>query len=197
MMKVIVDPKVVNITRYIPVEPETAGGIPILRSTGLKMAPPPRPKAPETQPPIKATVTSLLMTGVENIKSLFALTLFFFSLKDYSQSCLLIAKIVTTTHTTKKNAHIIKSYHEQSVYPGMMDGVLFDPLIRFTVTCVAKTLKHMPCFSHCLCDFSFSNISLSILSSSALSSRGFSIASSPWLIAYDITVYFFYSSLDA
>jgi hypothetical protein len=42
-------------------------------------------------------------------------------LKDYSHSCLLIAKIVTTTPTTKKNAQSIKSYHEQSVYPGIMD----------------------------------------------------------------------------
>lgn len=57
-------------TRYMPVEEATAGGIPMLRRTGLKIAPPPRPSAPETQPPAKATRTNLLITFGENLRSL-------------------------------------------------------------------------------------------------------------------------------
>lgn len=54
----------------MPVDEDTPGGIPILSKTGLKMAPPPRPKAPETQPPAKAINTSLLITFGENLRSL-------------------------------------------------------------------------------------------------------------------------------
>ena len=64
------EPKVVNITRYMPVEEETAGGIPILNKTGLKIAPPPSPRAPETQPPTNATETKLFTTLGENLRSL-------------------------------------------------------------------------------------------------------------------------------
>ena len=66
----IEEPRVVNITRYILVEEDTAGGIPILSKTGLNIEPPPSPRAPETQPPAKATKTSLLTTSGENLRSL-------------------------------------------------------------------------------------------------------------------------------
>ena len=78
------EPRVVNMTRYIPVDEETAGGIPILRSTGLKMAPPPRPRAPDTQPPANATVTNLLTMLGENLRSLLLIPLLYLILKNYS-----------------------------------------------------------------------------------------------------------------
>ena len=71
-------------TKYIPVEEETAGGIPILNITGLNIAPPPSPKAPETHPPTKATETNLLTTGGENFISLLQIPLLYFILKYYS-----------------------------------------------------------------------------------------------------------------
>ena len=83
-MKVIVAPNDVNITRYIPVEPETEGGIPILTKTGLKMAPPPSPNDPEIHPPIKATVTNLLITLKESLRSLLQIPLLYLILKYYS-----------------------------------------------------------------------------------------------------------------
>ena len=45
-------------TMYIPVAAETEGGKPISSSRGLKMLPPPRPKAPEIRPPINEKMRS-------------------------------------------------------------------------------------------------------------------------------------------
>lgn len=45
---------------YIPVEEATDGGTPILSKRGLKIIPPPKPKAPDTQPPKEAKTTSLV-----------------------------------------------------------------------------------------------------------------------------------------
>ena len=78
------EPKVVNMTRYMPVEEATEGGIPMLRSTGLKMATPPRPRAPETHPPMKATVTRRRTTLGENLRSLLLIPLLYLILKYYS-----------------------------------------------------------------------------------------------------------------
>jgi hypothetical protein len=49
-----------NIIMYIPVADDTAGGTPILKSSGLNIAPPPSPRAPETHPPRNAKITSLV-----------------------------------------------------------------------------------------------------------------------------------------
>ena len=59
-MYVMLEPAVENMIIYIPVEDATAGGTPMLRSKGLKIAPPPRPRAPETQPPSRAKITNLI-----------------------------------------------------------------------------------------------------------------------------------------
>jgi len=75
------EPSVVKRTRYIPVEEDTAGGIPMLSKTGLKIAPPPSPRAPETHPPAKATVTSLLTMSGENLRSLLQIPLLYLTLK--------------------------------------------------------------------------------------------------------------------
>lgn len=58
MMYVIVEAPVENIIIYIPLAEATFGGTPILNKSGLKIAPPPKPKAPETQPPMKEKPTS-------------------------------------------------------------------------------------------------------------------------------------------
>ena len=54
--------KVENIIMYIPVTEATWGGTPMLNSRGLKMTPPPKPRAPEIQPPKKANISSLTTT---------------------------------------------------------------------------------------------------------------------------------------
>ena len=50
----MLEPADENIIIYIPVDAATVGGTPMLIKSGLKIAPPPKPKAPETSPPIKA-----------------------------------------------------------------------------------------------------------------------------------------------
>ena len=42
----------------------------MLNKSGLKIAPPPKPKAPETQPPKKAHKISLITTSFVNLMSL-------------------------------------------------------------------------------------------------------------------------------
>ena len=45
---------------YIPVAEETLGGTPIDKNTGLKIAPPPRPRDPAANPPMKPNKTKVL-----------------------------------------------------------------------------------------------------------------------------------------
>ena len=47
-----------HIIMYMPVFVETEGGTPSEIINGLKMEPPPRPKAPLTQPPTKAKISN-------------------------------------------------------------------------------------------------------------------------------------------
>ena len=58
---------------YIPVAEATDGKTPRLRRSGLKMAPPPSPKAPDMNPPKKANVTNLRRTKKSNLRSLGAI----------------------------------------------------------------------------------------------------------------------------
>ena len=77
----IEEPRVVNITKYMPVEDVTAGGMPKLKNTGLNIAPPPSPRAPETHPPAKATATSFLTMLGEYLRSLLQIPLLYLTLK--------------------------------------------------------------------------------------------------------------------
>ena len=57
---VIVEAPVAKMIIYIPDALATFGGSPILSSRGLKIAPPPSPRAPETHPPMKENMSSFL-----------------------------------------------------------------------------------------------------------------------------------------
>ena len=50
--------RVENMIIYMPVEVETVGGTPSSIITGLNTLPPPRPNAPEIQPPKNAKISS-------------------------------------------------------------------------------------------------------------------------------------------
>ena len=54
----------------MPVADDTFGGTPKLSNNGLNMAPPPNPKAPDTQPPRNANVTSFTTAYLSNLISL-------------------------------------------------------------------------------------------------------------------------------
>lgn len=70
---------------YIPVAEETFGGTPRLIKSGLKITPPPRPRAPATQPPPKPRASTILKTLPSKMRSLLVrLTLLYSFLSDYS-----------------------------------------------------------------------------------------------------------------
>ena len=52
-----------QIIMYIPVAEATIGGHPKLSNNGLKIDPPPRPRAPDTQPPKNEKIMSLTYYG--------------------------------------------------------------------------------------------------------------------------------------
>ena len=59
-----------KVTRYIPVADETFGGTPIESNKGLKIEPPPSPRAPATQPPAKAKNNISQRVFPSNLRSL-------------------------------------------------------------------------------------------------------------------------------
>jgi len=79
---------------YIPVDDDTEGGTPMLRSKGLNITPPPSPRAPDTQPPKEAKITSL--STLEPVKAISPSTKPFpyLILSDCSLFTSIIAEIV-------------------------------------------------------------------------------------------------------
>jgi hypothetical protein len=65
----MVDAPVENIIMYIPEAEATLGGHTILSNKGLNIAPPPRPRAPETQPPMNEKAISLPIVFPSNLIS--------------------------------------------------------------------------------------------------------------------------------
>lgn len=55
---------------YIPVAEATEGRTPRLKSKGLKIVPPPKPSAPDINPPKKAKKTNLRTTIIVSLRSL-------------------------------------------------------------------------------------------------------------------------------
>jgi hypothetical protein len=62
-----------NRIMYIPVAEATEGKTPRLNKSGLNIAPPPRPSAPDIKPPRKAKVTNLTRTKRSSLRSLGAM----------------------------------------------------------------------------------------------------------------------------
>lgn len=59
-----------NSIMYIPVAEATEGRTPRLKSKGLKIVPPPKPSAPDINPPKKAKKTNLRTTIIVSLRSL-------------------------------------------------------------------------------------------------------------------------------
>jgi len=59
-----------NSIMYIPVAEATEGRTPRLKSKGLKIVPPPKPSAPDINPPKKAKKTNLRTTVIVSLRSL-------------------------------------------------------------------------------------------------------------------------------
>lgn len=92
--------------RYIPVAELTLGGTPMPIKYGLKMTPPPKPRAPATKPPPNPRSETFLRTGPVKTRSLGTrlISLYFF-FKSYSLATTLTAKYKVMDMATK-NAHM-------------------------------------------------------------------------------------------
>jgi hypothetical protein len=69
---------------YIPVAEATEGNTPKLKRSGLNIAPPPNPRAPDINPPKNANTTNLNRTMGLNLRSLGAIPAPTRVLRDYS-----------------------------------------------------------------------------------------------------------------
>ena len=81
---------------YMLVAETTEGSMPMLRSMGLKIAPPPRPRAPDIKPPRKAKVINLKRALGIILMSLGAMPAPSLSLSYYSRSTLRMARPEST-----------------------------------------------------------------------------------------------------
>jgi hypothetical protein len=132
---------------YIPVDDATEGGTPILNRSGLKMAPPPKPKAPDTHPPRKANITNFITTDLTNLISLLDIPLLYLTLSLYSWFAVLIPTNVTQKQIPMYIACTNQSRNWHLVIP-TIDGEFEFPLSKPTSIYAIKTEKHRPCFFH-------------------------------------------------
>lgn len=70
IMYTVLEQNVEKIIMYIPVAEETFGGTPRLIKIGLKIEPPPNPKAPDTIPPKRAKTIRYVSVWPWNLRSL-------------------------------------------------------------------------------------------------------------------------------
>ena len=154
-MYVVLDPAVEKRIIYIPVAEATDGGTPILSNRGLKIAPPPRPRAPLTQPPTNAKITNFKSKSLWNLMSLGAIPYPTLILRAYSLSTDRVLIQVMTQHNTKKAISMSQSAGEHLSMP-ITDSTFRLPLNKFTTTNPMRHTTHNPCLSHCLCVFSTS-----------------------------------------
>lgn len=153
-----------NIIIYIPVAEDTEGGTPMLNSKGLKMAPPPNPKAPEAQPPKKAKNTSFFTVFLSKRISESTIPTLNLSLSLYSSLILLMQKKVTPAHNTQKASIIVQSIQLHLEIP-TREGTLLLPLRRETLIKAIRITEQMRCLSHYIFVLSFSRIFYSLFHS--------------------------------
>ena len=128
-----------NITRYIPEDEETLGGTPIPIKYGLKMVPPPRPRAPATKPPKNPKIKSFLRSDPSKARSLLAmLMLSYFLLRPYSYAMFFTEMYTPIPIRIKNTTIVIQSAAEH------LSKTIF--LQIFIAILMAKHVKFMSCF---------------------------------------------------
>ena len=99
-----------KVIKYIPVADDTLGGTPMLNKRGLKMTPPPRPRAPATHPPPNPRNKTFLSTLPSKTRSDGTkLILPYFCLSFYSLAVTLIAMSTIRIISTIKTAVDVQS----------------------------------------------------------------------------------------
>jgi hypothetical protein len=96
-----------NVIMYMPVAEDTLGGTPIANRRGLKITPPPSPRAPATHPPKKPRVRTFLSVLPSNTKSLLDRLIFpYFCFNFYcfetSLTAIMTIDTITAMNSTKK-----------------------------------------------------------------------------------------------
>jgi|APSaa5957512535_1039671.scaffolds.fasta_scaffold55326_2 hypothetical protein len=127
---------------YIPVAEETFGGTPRLINSGLKITPPPSPRAPATHPPPKPRPRTILSVWPSKMRSLCAkLTLLNSFLSFYSYATNLVPTITNNNITIMKAENKIQS-------PAVHFSKPFVPLRKLTTIKIASSPKFIPYFFH-------------------------------------------------
>lgn len=99
-----------KVIRYMPVAEETFGGTPICKRRGLKMTPPPSPRAPATQPPPNPKQRTFTRTLPWNKRSLGTILIFpYLILSAYSLAEILTAKMTTIIIAIINAANVAQS----------------------------------------------------------------------------------------
>lgn len=129
-----------NVIKYIPVAEETLGGTPIYKRRGLKITPPPNPRAPATQPPPNPKQRTLNRTFPWNMRSLLTmLTPPHFLFKSYSKAVTFTDNITTPIITMMKALSVSQSPAEHLANTW--------PLRKLMVIKKAKLAKLSPCLA--------------------------------------------------
>ena len=134
---------------YIPVAEATEGCTPRLSNKGLKMAPPPRPKAPDINPPRKAKVTNLIKTEALSFKSLDTIPAPTLVFKAYSFRTLFTAKNVRIMQYTI-NARRMPQSSSLHRYIPIKDSNFLLPRNMFTTKTPVRQAKLRACLFHYL-----------------------------------------------
>ena len=134
---------------YIPVAEATEGGTPIESKRGLKIAPPPSPKAPEAQPPKNANITSLARICCLSLRSDGARPKPTFCFSACSLLTFFIAKIVRQVQKMM-NADKMSQSEELHLSIPIKDSNFLLPLSKFTRTREIRQRKQNACLSHYL-----------------------------------------------
>lgn len=134
-----------KVMMYMPVADDTFGGTPMASRRGLKMTPPPRPRAPATHPPKKPSVKTFLRVLPSKTKSLSArlmLPYFFFSC--YYLATYLTANTTIDTITMTKRVKNIQSALLHLSKPMLP----LPPLKRLWSSKKVRQIRLMPCLAH-------------------------------------------------
>lgn len=133
---------------YIPVEVDTVGGTPIDIIRGLKMLPPPRPRAPEIHPPRKAKTSRMTSYLPSNLISPSTIGCPILILSACSLLLILTPIMLKHKAMTTKIAKILQSRAPHGSAPSK-EGDFLDP--RNMLTSKAKIIipQANKCLGHC------------------------------------------------
>ena len=131
-----------NVIKYIPVAEDTLAGTPMESRSGLKITPPPRPRAPATHPPPnprKSTFLRVLPLNNKSLSTLLMLLNFSFNLYSYA-----VNLVETTTYAAMRETKTTSDNQSPALH---LSKTL--PLRSELMRSKQRATKLIPCFFHC------------------------------------------------